>query len=396
MLASSRLRGHRVTVPVIAGIAFLTCVTKMLLVQDSFSYIPGGYGRTENFQGDFHPINGQAVVRMESALSIPLNVSGRHGQMVISVNADDLDEIAERTLPNQIPHPPNILLHNPDICHSTASLRFLIYVHSSPVHRIKRDLLRRTYANTRLFRDRRFIVLFFLGLSQENGVQQLVRSEFEEHGDIVQGFFVDHYRNMTLKAVMALNWIRSHCSEAGFAFKVDDDTFINIFQILPLIETASVNQTLFLACPMWRERSMRILRNRKNCMKWCVTKRELRGEYYPKYCAGITYVMSQPLIEALKERAKVTPFFWIDDVYVTGFLPEPFRDRIHYVNLIGHFELFFELALQRYSNKSMPLVRNIVHVTYPPAFRLLWNYLLRRLTPDERAMANEEALRPLP
>lgn len=208
MLASSRLRGHRVrVVPVIVAIAFLTCVTKLILVQDSFSYVHDGYGRTGNIRGE-HPLNVQDIVRMESDLSLPLNISGKHGQMVISVNADDLDDIVDRTLPKHSPQVPNILLHNPEICHSTPSLRFLIYVHSSPVHRIKRDLLRRTYANPRLFRDdRRFAVVFFLGLSQEKGVQELVRSEFQEHGDIVQGYFVDHYRNMTLK-VSVINVFR--------------------------------------------------------------------------------------------------------------------------------------------------------------------------------------------
>jgi len=38
---------------------------------------------------------------------------------------------------------------------------------------------------------------------------------------------------MTLKAVMGLRWLAEFCPEAPYAIKADDDTFLNIFEIVP-------------------------------------------------------------------------------------------------------------------------------------------------------------------
>jgi len=63
-----------------------------------------------------------------------------------------------------------------------------------------------------------------------------VDAEFARHGDLVQGNFVDSYKNLTLKAVMGLRWMSQYCSEAPFAIKTDDDTFLNIFEMVRLMQ----------------------------------------------------------------------------------------------------------------------------------------------------------------
>jgi len=60
--------------------------------------------------------------------------------------------------------------------------------------------------------------------------------EFSQHRDLVQGNFTDSYKNMTLKAVLGLRWMSEYCSHAPFAVKTDDDTFLNIFEIVPLMK----------------------------------------------------------------------------------------------------------------------------------------------------------------
>jgi len=66
-------------------------------------------------------------------------------------------------------------------------------------------------------------------------VKAEVEAEFAQHRDLVQGNFIDSYRNLTLKAVMGLRWMSTYCSEAPFAIKTDDDTFLNIFEMVRLM-----------------------------------------------------------------------------------------------------------------------------------------------------------------
>jgi len=70
-----------------------------------------------------------------------------------------------------------------------------------------------------------------------------VNREFERHKDLVQGNFIDSYRNLTLKAVLGLRWLSQYCRQAPFVIKTDDDTFINIFEIVRLMsENANQSQ----------------------------------------------------------------------------------------------------------------------------------------------------------
>jgi len=70
-----------------------------------------------------------------------------------------------------------------------------------------------------------------------------IDAEFAQHADLVQGNFIDSYKNLTLKAVLGLRWMSQYCSQAPFAIKTDDDTFLNIFEMVRLMkENANKSQ----------------------------------------------------------------------------------------------------------------------------------------------------------
>jgi hypothetical protein len=52
--------------------------------------------------------------------------------------------------------------------------------------------------------------------------------------------------------------------------------------------------------------------------KWAVTSSEMSDGDYPTYCAGMAYVTLTTTVIALRAAVREEPFFWIDDVYVTG------------------------------------------------------------------------------
>ncbi len=64
----------------------------------------------------------------------------------------------------------------------------------------------------------------------------------------------------------------------------------------------------------------------KNAEKWlfcrCVEEHEFPGRTgYPKYCAGINFILSADLVPELYRASFSTGFFWVDDVFATGILP---------------------------------------------------------------------------
>ena len=52
--------------------------------------------------------------------------------------------------------------------------------------------------------------------------------------------------------------------------------------------------------------------------KWAVSRSEYGRARYPTFCAGLAYLMRPSLARKLLQAAPSVPFFWIDDVYITG------------------------------------------------------------------------------
>ena len=51
-------------------------------------------------------------------------------------------------------------------------------------------------------------LVFMLGATENVTLQEEIIAESREHGDLVQGSFLDTYRNLTYKSVMGHVWVR--------------------------------------------------------------------------------------------------------------------------------------------------------------------------------------------
>lgn len=65
-----------------------------------------------------------------------------------------------------------------------------------------------------------------------------VVEESRTYGDILQEDFTDSYMNLTLKSVMALKWTSTHCQQAQYLLKTDDDIFVNVPTLLTYLQEA--------------------------------------------------------------------------------------------------------------------------------------------------------------
>uniref|UniRef100_A0A182RQX3 Hexosyltransferase n=1 Tax=Anopheles funestus TaxID=62324 RepID=A0A182RQX3_ANOFN len=185
----------------------------------------------------------------------------------------------------------------------------LVLIHSAPANLAKRNTIRATWGEP----DDRARLIFLMGAVNSSASQRAIERESRLHEDIVQGSFVDAYRNMTYKHVMALKWFVYHCPGAHYVLKTDDDVFINT----PVLYNALarvVPQRNLLLCQLVTKLSVK----RTHRSKWFVSWREYPARYYPPHCPGYSILYSPDVAWQLYREAQRQPFFWIDDVHITG------------------------------------------------------------------------------
>ncbi len=128
---------------------------------------------------------------------------------------------------------------------SNSTIDYLIYIHSAPQNQVRRQAIRSTWAQSNIFINRKIRLVFFLGRSNTSTTfdyhyKQNISEESLLYGDIIQLDFIDHYRNLTYKAISVLKWITTFCTDARFVIKADDDVFVNIYLITQMLEDRSV------------------------------------------------------------------------------------------------------------------------------------------------------------
>ncbi|GAB6025044.1 hypothetical protein CHUAL_010149 [Chamberlinius hualienensis] len=243
-------------------------------------------------------------------------------------------------------------------CNNNGSdIYFVVYVHSSPDHTKERHSIRSTWGSVKKIGDWGVKVTFLIGLTNDH-LQQQLQSESDQHGDIVQGNFIDSYRNLSYKHLMGYKWILSNCPKTKFIVKVDDDSFVDIIQLYNLLhEIYRDVPSGMLACSVWPAGSAP---QREPHNKWTVDYNEYPYDTYPAYCGGLAYVVSPDIARDLLAASLYVPFFWIDDLYVTGFLAEKIPHvRHHALNLRTTYDSYELLSWLRESasiNRPCPYI----------------------------------------
>ncbi|KAH8259066.1 hypothetical protein KR038_012174 [Drosophila bunnanda] len=151
--------------------------------------------------------------------------------------------------------------------------------------------------------------------------QEQLASEQQRFGDLVQGNFVEDYRNLSYKHVMGLRWASQECKgHAKFIIKLDDDIIYDVFHLRRYLEALEVGQpdlatssTLLSGFVLDAKPPIRLKAN-----KWYVSKQEYPHALYPAYLSGWMYVTNVPTAARLVAEAERVPIFWIDDTWLTG------------------------------------------------------------------------------
>lgn len=212
-------------------------------------------------------------------------------------------------------------------------LKLLFLVHSAISHYQHRIAIRKYFSLLQY----KWKLVFILGQSSQEEENRQVSFEASMFGDIVQGRFIDTYRNLTLKHLLGLAWASIRCSQVQSVLKVDDDVFVNYYLLnhllVPLPKMSKFADNYMIG---YLHQDMKVIRNTSS--KWYVTREEFAPEQYPPFCSGWAYITKVKTIMSLLCNVKRTPFFWIDDVYVSGLL-RPDCVQLHAINHLFNVDL---------------------------------------------------------
>nr|XP_018902208.1 PREDICTED: beta-1,3-galactosyltransferase 5 [Bemisia tabaci]XP_018902209.1 PREDICTED: beta-1,3-galactosyltransferase 5 [Bemisia tabaci] len=204
------------------------------------------------------------------------------------------------------------LIINNEVCRTATvqgSPLILAFVHSAPKNLKLRNLIRSTWGQE-------LTTIFLLGETTP-ALQEAIETENSLHHDIVQGNFIDSYRNLTYKHVMGFKWASYHCPGAKYLLKTDDDVFVNVLFLRKFIESklSPTGARKLILCDIQVTVVQRSFRS-----KWRVSPKEYSKNWYPQICKGWAILYSPDVSFQLYHIARKAPFFWIDDIYVSGIL----------------------------------------------------------------------------
>ncbi|VDP00871.1 unnamed protein product [Soboliphyme baturini] len=200
----------------------------------------------------------------------------------------------------------------------SSDVTLLIAVLTNPSRLYNRMFIRKTWGHRRFYPHVKAKVLFMMG-SRGPKEDEKIRLESNLYHDIVQEDFFDSYKNITYKVLMVMRYTLMYCQQASFVLKVDDDVFVNIFELASYIyhirRYVKANQkTIF--CDVVNQ----TLVNRDKFHRFYVSKEEFEPNWFPEYCSGPSYLLSVDVIWTLYNAAMHSKYFWIEDVYITGIL----------------------------------------------------------------------------
>ncbi|CAG5918102.1 unnamed protein product [Menidia menidia] len=198
------------------------------------------------------------------------------------------------------------LLNQPEACRDRSP--FLVFmVPVAPRDTAARDAVRRTWGAPR----RETLTLFYAGLSEAGSPEQeALDRESRLHGDIVQMDFVDSYRNLTIKTMMMMKWLASHCPYATYAMKVDADIFVNVNHLLRRLQSSP--RLGFITGSVIRDGRPR----RDPASKWYLSAEQYPEARFPPYVSGAGYVFSTDLAGRISWASRFVRSIPLEDVYV--------------------------------------------------------------------------------
>ncbi|XP_073507044.1 beta-1,3-galactosyltransferase 1-like [Phyllobates terribilis] len=211
------------------------------------------------------------------------------------------------------PFPYKFLINQSDKCNNRKPfLVIMVLVECQDLE--SRQIIRETWGNESLY-DVKVVRIFLVGLPRiaTERVQDLLEEESATFGDIIQQDFMDTYYNLTLKTLMALEWVTKFCTSASYVMKIDNDMFLNVDYLIHnvLYPHVPVRTNYFTGALVLNARPFR-----NKASKWYVPKEIYPNNTYPPYCSGPGYVFSADMAAKIYNVAQEIRVIPMEDAFL--------------------------------------------------------------------------------
>ncbi|XP_031605042.2 beta-1,3-galactosyltransferase 2-like [Oreochromis aureus] len=204
----------------------------------------------------------------------------------------------------------HFLMDNTEVCKNKIPFLVLM-VPVAPKNVAARDAIRQTWGKENTVQGELVLTLFMLGVSREDDVEKLKQENLQHH-DLIQSDFIDSYLNLTIKTMVIMDWLTTHCPAAAYAMKIDSDMFLNADNLVIMLKQPGIPKTNYLTGMLMWNRP--VIRSKNS--KWYVPEEMYPESEYPTYTLVMGYVFSNDLPEKFVEISKSIKPFNIEDAYI--------------------------------------------------------------------------------
>ena len=205
----------------------------------------------------------------------------------------------------------------------------------------------------------------------------MLQLEHELYGDLIVMSFTESQRNSTYKYISGLKYIKQQCGDVPFILKTEDDTFVNMFELLKILEnelTLSGQDCRNLALCHIELNSTPV---RTENEAGFVTYSEWAADYYPPYCNGAFTLMTSDVAQELFTASIYVKYFPIDDIFVFSILANKIRVNMREIEPKTFEVTSTETFHKKKKDQSFPFFLTSSHF-----FQLenMWNNMTRFYT----------------
>ncbi|EHB01840.1 Putative UDP-GlcNAc:betaGal beta-1,3-N-acetylglucosaminyltransferase ENSP00000381720 [Heterocephalus glaber] len=203
------------------------------------------------------------------------------------------------------------VLSQSEVC-KEKNIVLLSLIFSSPENGTRRDLIRKTWGNVTSVQGHLILTLFALGMPALVTTQKEIDKESHKNNDIIEGIFLDSPENQTLKIIAMTQWAVTFCPNALFILKVDEEMFVNLPTLVDyLLNLKGHLEDIYVGRVIHQDTP-----NRDPHSQEFVSLSEYPETYYPDYCSGEAFIMSQEVAQMMYVVFKEVSIMVPADVFV--------------------------------------------------------------------------------
>lgn len=187
----------------------------------------------------------------------------------------------------------------------------LVLVCSSPENRTRRNVIRQTWGNVTDTGGYAVLTLFALGKPASVAAQLEINEESQKHRDIIEGSFIDSPETQTQKMLMIVEWTVTFCPRARYILKTDEEMFVGIPSLAGYLLSLTQLEDVYTGRVIHQR-----VPDRAPQSPGFVPIHRYSEEFYPDYCDGKAFVMSQDVVRKVYVAAKEVPVSLPPDTFV--------------------------------------------------------------------------------